>query len=58
MANFFEASMDQIVNVGNGSKRKLLLDVIISLALDYIIWFKLLMRFNDWAQINARVRKC
>ena len=34
MANYFEASMLQIVDVGKGSKRKLLLDVIIPLALE------------------------
>jgi hypothetical protein len=35
MANYFEDHMHQIVDVAKGSKRKLLLDVIIPLALEY-----------------------
>ena len=35
MANYFEAAIPQIVDVGKGSKRKLLLDVIIPLVLEF-----------------------
>jgi hypothetical protein len=35
MANYFEASMHQTADVGKGSKRKLRLDVIIPLALEF-----------------------